>query len=164
MTSECLQNVSQCSTAIWNFKCSNQGFRAVKSNWFWFDFRLTRYKNHSIRFRFDIDSIQKRFDTKTASADMKKIGDFEVDQFYKWIVHHNGKNIWESLLWLCSVNSSFSTITVQGFSCSPFCLARIESYRKFHSIRSAFDSIWAKTFDSIRKYDSIFNSIWQPWL
>jgi hypothetical protein len=39
------------------------------------------------------DTIRFRFDTKTASSVMKKIGHLEVGQFYKGIVHHDGKNI-----------------------------------------------------------------------
>jgi hypothetical protein len=44
-----------------------------------------------IQYRFDSKTI--RFDAKTASAVMEKIGHLEVGQFYKGVVHQDGKNI-----------------------------------------------------------------------
>jgi hypothetical protein len=36
--------------------------------------------------------------TQKTTSRHEKIGDFEVDQFHKGIVHHDGKDISESLL------------------------------------------------------------------
>ncbi len=51
-----------------------------------FDFRLTRYKNHSIRFNFNSISIRLKNDLiryKTASADMKKLVILKLANFIK---------------------------------------------------------------------------------
>ncbi len=122
---------------------------------FIFDWQGTKtFRFDSILIWYPFNSKTIWFDTKIVSADMKKICGLEVDRFYKRIVHQDGKNIWESLLWWCLVNFSFSTITIQGFSCSPFFPDRIKSNRiknrKFHSILSAFDSIWYEQKLSIR--------------
>ncbi len=99
---------------------ATSGIRAVKSNWFWFNSifdwqRAKTFRFDSISIQYWFDSKTIRFDTKTASAVMKEFGHLEVGQFYKGIVHQDGKNILESLLWWHSVNSSFSTIMLRVF-------------------------------------------------
>ncbi len=116
-----------------------------------YDFRFKRCRNLSIRFWFDIDSIQFtiRLDRKPSQQSWKKKFSREIGQSLRGDPPQCQKQLANSfVITFCEL----STFDCHGFwflvfeSCSKS--NRIKSYRKKYSIRSAFDSI--------TKYDSIW--------
>jgi hypothetical protein len=131
--------------------------RAVKSNCFRFDFRPTWCKNLSIRFRFDIDSI--RYKNRLRSHE-------KYWPFGSWPISKRDRpQGWRKYM-IMNFCDDVNVITkvhyhiILHFPLSQFMVflvhlsVQIESNRienrKFHSIRSAFDSIWYQQKLSIR--------------
>jgi hypothetical protein len=112
----------------------------------------------SIRFSiwFDIDSIQKRFDSIQSSlaVTIKNAENLKVGIFLKGLSTRRAEMIVTVSDTVLKTFLSFLLPKKQLFCCSDSCPYRIESkIKKSHSIR--FKSIWAKIFDSITKYDLI---------